>query len=152
MGMGNASRSRPPCEYASLGNGSGEPNSDGRQAPRASVPGRFRHCGVLLCSALCLDAAGRGLLHLRSAAQVRVFGSGLLVVAPGYFDRLGVMTILYIVGVLAMYVFIRRRPAQWIAMAIGIYALLRAPYAVVVPTWIESLTNDFGLLPDGFHM
>jgi len=61
------------------------------------------------------------------------------------------MTILYIVGVLAIYVFIRRRPAQWIAMAIGIYALLRAPYAFVVPAWIEALTNDFRPLPDGFQ-
>lgn len=61
----------------------------------------------------------------------------------------GVLTILYIVGVLAMYAFIRRRPAQWIAMAIGVYVLRRAPYAFVVPVWIEPLTNDFRPLPDG---
>jgi STE24 endopeptidase len=34
-------------------------------------------------------------------------------------------------------------------MAIGVYALLRALYAFVVPVWIEPLTNDFRPLPDG---
>lgn len=60
-----------------------------------------------------------------------------------------VFTAFYIVGVLVIYRFIRRRPTQWVAWAAGIYLVLRATYTLLSPGVIEPLTNSFHPLAEG---
>lgn len=61
----------------------------------------------------------------------------------------GVFTLFCLVGVLVIYGCMRRRPKQWVAWAIGVYAVLRVLYALLSPNVIEPLTNDFRPLPEG---
>jgi STE24 endopeptidase len=61
----------------------------------------------------------------------------------------GVFTAFYMVAVLAIYWFIRRRPTQWVAWAVGVYLVLRATYTLLSPNVIEPLTNNFRPLTDG---
>jgi len=63
--------------------------------------------------------------------------------------NLGVLTAFYMVAVLAIYWFIRRRPTQWVAWAVGVYFVLRATYTLLSPNVIEPLTNDFRPLAEG---
>lgn len=60
-----------------------------------------------------------------------------------------VFTCFYVVGVLVIFRFIRRRPGTWAAWAIGVYFVLRALYAFLGPGVIEPLTNSFRPLADG---
>ena len=60
-----------------------------------------------------------------------------------------VFTCFYVVGVLVIFHFIRRRPGAWAAWAIGVYFVLRALYAFLGPGVIEPLTNNFRPLADG---
>ena len=60
-----------------------------------------------------------------------------------------VFTVFYLVGVLAIYRFIRYRPKQWVAWAAGIYLVLSATYSLLSPDVIEPLTNTFRSLPEG---
>jgi len=60
-----------------------------------------------------------------------------------------VFTAFYVVGLLAIYRFIRRRPKQWVAWAAGIYLILSATYSLLSPSFIEPLTNTFRPLPEG---
>jgi STE24 endopeptidase len=55
----------------------------------------------------------------------------------------GVFTAFYMVGVLVIYTFIRKRPTQWVAWAAGIYLMLRATFTLLSPNVIEPLTNTF---------
>ncbi|HEY1326241.1 MAG TPA: M48 family metalloprotease [Casimicrobiaceae bacterium] len=61
----------------------------------------------------------------------------------------GVFTTFYVVGMLAIYGIMRRRPRTWALWAIVVYLVLRTLYAVLSPGVIEPLTNDFRPLPDG---
>ena len=61
----------------------------------------------------------------------------------------GVFTAFYVIGVLAIYGFIRRRPTQWVAWAAGIYLVLNATYNLLSPNVIEPLTNTFRPLSEG---
>jgi STE24 endopeptidase len=61
----------------------------------------------------------------------------------------GVFTAFYVVGVLVIYTFIRRRPTQWVAWAAGIYLVLRATFTLLSPNVIEPLTNTFQPLAEG---
>ena len=61
----------------------------------------------------------------------------------------GVMTGFTLVGVLLIYGFMRRRPWQWVGVAVGVYAALRILFALLSPNLIEPLTNDFRPLADG---
>ncbi len=61
----------------------------------------------------------------------------------------GVISIFYLIAVLAIYSVLRRRPAQWVAWAVAVYALLRALYTLLSPDVIEPLTNNFKPLADG---
>lgn len=54
-----------------------------------------------------------------------------------------VFTIFYLIGVIALYRCIRRWPMGWILLGSAIYFVLRFLYAVLSPTVIEPLTNDF---------
>ena len=63
--------------------------------------------------------------------------------------NLGVFTAFYMVAVLAIYWFIRRRPTQWVGWAVGVYLVLRATYTLLSPNVIEPLTNDFRPLAEG---
>jgi STE24 endopeptidase len=58
-------------------------------------------------------------------------------------------TAFYVVGVLVFYRFIRSRPSQWVLWAVGVYFVLRAAYALLMPGFIEPLTNDFRPLSEG---
>ena len=60
-----------------------------------------------------------------------------------------VFTSFYMIAVLAIYRIIRRRPAQWVAWALGVYLVLRTVYALLAPNVIEPLTNDFHPMADG---
>ena len=60
-----------------------------------------------------------------------------------------VMTVFFVLGVLAIYRFIRARPATWVVWAAATYVVLRTLYAVLSPDVIEPLTNRFRPLPDG---
>jgi STE24 endopeptidase len=61
----------------------------------------------------------------------------------------GVFTVFYIVGVLAIYAIMRRRPRTWAMWAIAVYAILHMLYALLSPGVIEPLTNNFRPLEDG---
>lgn len=60
-----------------------------------------------------------------------------------------VFTVFYVVGALAIYGFIRRRPGQWVAWATATYLVLRATYTLLSPQVIEPLTNSYQPLADG---
>ena len=61
----------------------------------------------------------------------------------------GIFTAFYLVGMLVIYRFIRRRPTQWVAWAAGIYLVLRASFTLLSPDVIEPLTNTFQPLAEG---
>lgn len=55
----------------------------------------------------------------------------------------GVFSAFYLVAILLIDGFIRRRPTQWVIWAAAIYLVLRATYTLLSPNVIEPLTNTF---------
>jgi STE24 endopeptidase len=60
-----------------------------------------------------------------------------------------VMSTLYMIGAVAIYFVMRRRPASWAAWAGGIYSVLAMSYLVLLPVAIEPLFNTVRTLADG---
>lgn len=60
-----------------------------------------------------------------------------------------VITLFYLIGVLAIYRLIRRRPTQWVAWTVLVYAMLHATFVLLSPNVIEPLTNNFKPLAEG---
>ena len=60
-----------------------------------------------------------------------------------------VFTVFYMIGILVLYKIIRRRPTRWVALAAGLYLVLRATFTLLSPNVIEPLTNTFQPLAEG---
>lgn len=60
-----------------------------------------------------------------------------------------VLTVFYIVGVIAILALIRRLPRSWVRWATGVYVALSATYVLISPTVIEPLFNTIEPLADG---
>jgi STE24 endopeptidase len=60
-----------------------------------------------------------------------------------------VITVFYIVGVVAIYWLIRRRPRSWPGWATAVYAVLSAAFVLVSPLYIDPLFNKFTPMADG---
>ena len=61
----------------------------------------------------------------------------------------GVFTAFYAVGVLVIFSFIRKRPAQWVGWASATYLILLAAFMLLSPNVIEPLTNTYRPLAEG---
>ncbi len=60
-----------------------------------------------------------------------------------------ILTVFYIVGVVAIYWLIRRRPQGWAGWATAVYALLSASFVMLGPQYFDPLFNQIRPMADG---
>ncbi len=60
-----------------------------------------------------------------------------------------IVTAFYIVGVVAIYALIRRRPQSWTGWATAVYAILSAVFVLIGPQYIDPLFNKMTPMADG---